>query len=84
MSNYDETLAHLSPVWTHLTSIVAERGEGCYIYDQDGTQYLDFTCGIAVTNTGHCHPKVVEAIQKQAGMLLHGQATIVYNNRFFS
>ncbi len=79
MSNIDDSLKHLSPVWTHLTSIVAERGEGCYLYDQNGTQYLDFTCGIAVTNTGHCHPKVVEAIRKQAGLLLHGQATIVYN-----
>jgi 4-aminobutyrate aminotransferase len=79
MYDYQDSLAHLSPVWTHLTSIVAERGEGCYLYDQDGTKYLDFTCGIAVTNTGHCHPKVVEAIRKQAGLLLHGQANIVYN-----
>ena len=77
MSNYEDSLAHLSPVWTHLTSILAERGEGCYIYDQDGTKYLDFTCGIGVTNTGHCHPKVVEAIRKQASLLLHAQANII-------
>jgi 4-aminobutyrate aminotransferase len=60
-----------------MTSIVAARGEGCYIYDQDGTAYLDFTCGIGVTNTGHCHPRVVEAIRRQAGLLLHGQANII-------
>lgn len=38
---------------------------------------MDFTCGIGVTNTGHCHPKVVEAIRQQAGLLLHGQANLV-------
>ena len=74
---YTQSLPHLSPVWTHYTPIIAARGEGCYIYDQDGAAYLDFTCGIGVTNTGHCHPRVVEAIRKQAGLLLHGQANIV-------
>jgi 4-aminobutyrate aminotransferase len=77
MPNFQDSIANLSPVWTHSTTIIAERGEGCYLYDQDGTKYLDFTCGIGVTNTGHCHPKVVEAIRKQAGLLLHGQANIV-------
>jgi len=75
-----ETLkGHLAPVWTHLSDIVVERGEGCYLYDSAGTAYLDFTSGIGVTNTGHCHPKVVKAIQEQAGKLLHGQANIVYS-----
>jgi 4-aminobutyrate aminotransferase len=77
MYNYEDSKKHLSPVWTHSTSIVAERGEGTYLFDQDGTRYIDFTCGIGVTNTGHCHPKVVEAICKQAGLLLHGQVNIV-------
>ncbi len=77
MSLYEQAFPHLSPVWTHSTQIVAECGQGCYIYDQDGSAYLDFTCGIGVTNTGHCHPRVVEAIQKQAGKLLHGQANII-------
>jgi len=77
MSSYDEAKAHLSPVWTHYTPIIADRGEGAYLYDQDGTPYLDFTCGIGVTNTGHCHPHVVEAISRQAGRLLHGQVNIV-------
>jgi len=77
MTLYSENFPHLSPVWTHYTPIVAERAEGCYIYDQNGSRYLDFTCGIAVTNTGHCHPKVVAAIRQQAELLLHGQANIV-------
>jgi len=72
-----DAFPNLSPVWTHYTPILADRGEGCYLYDQDGTAYLDFTCGIGVTNTGHCHPRVVEAIRKQAGLLLHGQINIV-------
>ena len=69
----------ISPVWTRLTPIVAERAEGAYVYDQDGTRYLDFTSGIGVTNTGHCHPKVVQAIQEQAAKLLHGQVNIIFH-----
>ena len=69
----------ISPVWTRITPIVAERAEGAIVYDRDGTRYLDFTCGIGVTNTGHCHPRVVQAIQEQATRLLHGQANIVFH-----
>ena len=54
---------NLSPVWTRIFSIEADHAQGCYIYDTQGNKYLDFTCGIGVTNTGHCHPKVVEAVQ---------------------
>jgi 4-aminobutyrate aminotransferase len=68
---------NLSPVWTRIFSIEADHAQGCYIYDVQGNKYLDFTCGIGVTNTGHCHPRVVEAIQKQAGLMIHGQANIV-------
>jgi 4-aminobutyrate aminotransferase len=77
MSLYEENFPHMSPVWTRIFPIVAERAEGCYIYAMDGKKYLDFTCGIGVTNTGHCHPKVVEAIREQAGLFLHAQANIV-------
>jgi 4-aminobutyrate aminotransferase len=77
MANIDNSKANLSPVWSRIFSIEVERGEGCYLYDTHGNRYLDFTCGIGVTNTGHCHPRVVEAIRKQAGMLIHGQANIV-------
>jgi len=72
----------LSPVWTHLTEIEPVRGEGAYLYDADGNEYLDFTCGIGVTNTGHCHPKVVKAIQEQAEKLIFGQMNIVVTSQF--
>jgi len=75
--DFADVLPHLSPVWTHGTDIIASRAEGAYVYDLDGRAYLDFTCGIGVTNTGHCHPKVVAAIREQAGLLLHGQANII-------
>jgi 4-aminobutyrate aminotransferase len=71
--------SYISPVWTRFTPIVAERAEGAYVYDRDGTRYLDFSCGIGVTNTGHCHPRVVRAIQEQAARLLHGQVNIVFH-----
>ena len=70
-------LDHLSPVWTHLTDIQPVRGEGIYLYDAEGKRYADFTAGIGVTSTGHCHPNVVAAIQKQAETLLFGQMNIV-------
>ena len=79
MTNLEDALQFISPVWTRYTPIIASHGEGTYIYDLAGTPYLDFTCGIGVTNTGHCHPHVVAAIQKQAGLLLHGQANIVFH-----
>ena len=71
--------SYVSPVWTRITPILAERAEGAYVYDQDGTRYLDFTCGIGVTNTGHCHPRVVQAVQEQAAKLLHAQVNIIYH-----
>lgn len=74
---YDQNFPHVSPVWTRIFPIEAERAEGSYIYATDGRKYLDFTCGIGVTNTGHCHPRVVEAIREQAGLFLHAQANIV-------
>ena len=74
-----EQAAYLSPVWARYSDIFVERGEGVYLYDVEGRRYLDFTCGIGVTNTGHCHPRVVQAIRDQAGLLLHGQANIVYH-----
>jgi 4-aminobutyrate aminotransferase len=77
MSVESESIQNLSPVWSRIFSIEVDKAEGCYLYDLDGNKYLDFTCGIGVTNTGHCHPRVVEAIQKQAGLLIHGQANIV-------
>jgi 4-aminobutyrate aminotransferase len=74
---YNGSYPHMSPVWGRIFDFVAERAEGSYIYTTDGRTLLDFTCGIGVTNTGHCHPRVVEAIRAQAGKLLHAQANIV-------
>ncbi len=74
---YTDNFPHVSPVWGRIFNFVAERAEGSYIYTTDGKKLLDFTCGIGVTNTGHCHPKVVEAVREQAGNFLHAQANIV-------
>jgi len=74
-----DSIQALSPVWSRANDLVAVRGEGAYLYDEDGNPYLDFTTGIGVTNTGHCHPRVVEAIRQQAGLLLHGQANIAWH-----
>jgi 4-aminobutyrate aminotransferase len=74
---YQENIPHMSPVWTRIFPIQSDRAEGAYIYAKDGKKYLDFTCGIGVTNTGHCHPKVVAAIREQAGKFLHAQANLV-------
>lgn len=67
----------LAPVWTHLTQLQPVRGEGIYLYDKEGHRYTDFTSGIGVINTGHCHPRVVKAIQEQASQLLFGQMNCV-------
>ena len=79
MTELADALQYISPIWPRYTPIIARRAEGCYIYDQNDHAYLDFTCGIGVTNTGHCHPLVVEAIREQAGLLLHGQVNIVFH-----
>jgi len=73
--------SHLSPIWARAVpdTLVAERGEGAYLYTTDGRKLLDFTSGIGVTNTGHAHPKVVKAIQEQAAKILHSQVNIVYH-----
>src|SRR4030042_2829803 len=57
---------------------VIVRGEGCYCYDADGNKILDMFPGWAVSGIGHCHPKVVEALRKQAEILLH------IDNTFYS
>eukprot|EP00040_Diaphanoeca_grandis_P031252 m.186635 g.186635 ORF g.186635 m.186635 type:complete len:426 (-) comp32275_c4_seq3:290-1567(-) len=55
------------------------KGSGPWLYTTEGRKILDFACGIGVTNTGHCHPKVVAAIQKQAGELMHAQVATGYH-----
>lgn len=63
----------LSDVWGRLNNSIIVRGEGSYIFDDQGHRYLDFTSGIGVTATGHCHPQIVGAIENQASRLLFGQ-----------
>jgi len=68
----------MSPSYTRIYPLVVARGSGAVIEDVDGNLFLDFTAGIAVTATGHCHPDVVAAIRDQAGKLLHMSGTDFY------
>jgi 4-aminobutyrate aminotransferase len=68
----------LSPSYTRDYPLVAKKGHGALIEDVDGNTFLDFAAGIAVVSTGHCHPQVVAAIQKQAGELIHMSGTDFY------
>jgi 4-aminobutyrate aminotransferase len=72
-------LKALSPVWGRVTNIVAEKASGAWITDIHGKRWLDFTTGIAVCNTGHCHPRVVKAAQDQLESIIHSQMNIVYS-----
>jgi 4-aminobutyrate aminotransferase len=68
----------VSPSYTRSYPLVAERGEGAMVEDVDGNRFLDFNAGIAVVAAGHCHPRVVEAIQRQAARLIHMSGTDFY------
>src|SRR4030088_3116205 len=76
--NYDHKF--MSPSLTRDYPLVANRGYGAIVEDPDGNCFLDFAAGIAVCSTGHCHPKVVEAIQKQAAELIHIAGTDFYHH----
>ncbi len=69
----------ISPSYTRSYPLVAKSGRGCRVTDVDGNEFLDFAAGIAVNSTGHCHPEVVAAIQKQAAELIHISGTDFYN-----
>ncbi len=69
---------YVSPSYTRVYPLVVGRGSGAVIEDVDGNLFLDFTAGIAVTSTGHCHPEVVAAIKDQADTLLHMSGTDFY------
>ena len=73
----DERL--ISPSYTRSYPLVAKRGRGVRVEDVDGNEFLDFAAGIAVVSTGHCHPEVVAAIQKQAAELIHISGTDFYD-----
>jgi len=69
----------VSPSYTRCYPLVARRGRGVRVEDVDGNEFLDFAAGIAVASTGHCHPEVVAAIQKQAAELIHISGTDFYH-----
>src|SRR5262250_2851912 len=69
---------YISPSYTRSYPLVAKRGRGIVVTDVDGNEFFDFSAGIAVTSTGHFHPDVVAAIQKQAGELIHMSGTDFY------
>lgn len=70
-------MTSLSPVLKQATPVVVDHALGSWIYGTDGRDYLDFTTGIGVTSTGHCHPKVVAAAREQVGKIIHAQYTTV-------
>jgi 4-aminobutyrate aminotransferase len=74
----DRDSQFVSPSYTRIYPLVCERGSGAVIEDVDGNLFLDFTAGIAVNATGHCHPHVVAAVQDQAAKLLHMSGTDFY------
>ncbi len=69
---------YISPSYTRSYPLVARRAQGAIVEDVDGNRFLDFSAGIAVVATGHCHPEVVEAIQRQAAELIHMSGTDFY------
>ncbi len=69
---------YISPSYTRSYPLVARRGHGIVVEDVDGNEFFDFSAGIAVTSTGHCHAEVVAAIQRQAAELIHMSGTDFY------
>jgi 4-aminobutyrate aminotransferase len=69
---------YISPSYTRSYPLVAKSGRGIVVTDVDGNEFYDFSAGIAVVSTGHCHPHVVAAMQKQAGELIHMSGTDFY------
>src|SRR6187431_916589 len=73
-----EDQRYVSPSYTRSYPLVAARGSGAIVEDVDGNRFLDFSAGIAVCATGHCHPDVVRAIQQQTAKLIHMSGTDFY------
>jgi len=69
---------YVSPSYTRYYPLVVEKARGLWVHDVDGNVFLDFTAGIAVCATGHCHPRVIKAIKAQADLLLHMSGTDFY------
>jgi 4-aminobutyrate aminotransferase len=69
---------YISPSYTRVYPLVAERGEGCWIYDVDGNKYLDLNAGVAVCALGHSHPEILKVIEEQSKKLIHYSGTDFY------
>ena len=67
----------LAPAWYYDAPLEVTHGEGIYLYTDDGQRYMDFISGYGVNSTGHCHPKIVKAAQKQAARLIHVSTTVI-------
>ena len=65
--------SRIASVWWRGSDLEVVSGSGATIVTRDGTEYLDFTSGVGATSTGHCHPRVVEALREQAGRFVHAQ-----------
>jgi 4-aminobutyrate aminotransferase len=74
----------LAKVWGRPWEIMADRGEGAYVWDESGRKFLDFTSGIGVLNTGHRHPRVLEAVRGQLDRVVHAQANIFLHRPILS
>lgn len=79
LTDWSALRAGIPPVWARYTDLVVERASGSWVETIDGARYLDYTCGIGVTNTGHAHPRVVAAISGQAARGIHLQQNIVFH-----
>ena len=79
LTDWSALRSGIPPVWARYTDLIVERASGSWIETVDGERYLDYTCGIGVTNTGHAHPRVVAAIAEQAARGIHLQQNIVHH-----
>jgi 4-aminobutyrate aminotransferase len=68
--------SHVAGVWSRATDLDVVSGSGSYVTTSDGDRFLDFTSGIGVVSTGHCHPRVVQAISDQAARFVHAQVNL--------
>jgi 4-aminobutyrate aminotransferase len=76
---WEARLSGVPQLWARYTNLLIDRGEGSWLIDAGGERYLDYTSGIAVTNTGHAHPRIAAAVAEQATKAFHLQQNIVYH-----
>lgn len=82
VSSADFGAAHIARGVGRLTPMVMKRAEGCWVWDENDKKVLDMTCGIGVTNLGHCHPAVTKAAQEQCATIVHAQINIGFSSSY--